>query len=111
MTLTFCLGFANHNDFIFLFEKLWNKLQLKALKDTKLIALKPPFKLLESPEIDIGTAWRGKSHKIPFLESFGKVSGDIVCPYPPGIPLLIPGERIDRKRLNWIQNQVLDVFI
>ena len=107
MTLTFCLGFANHNDFVFLFEKLWDKLQLKALKDTKLIAHKPPFKLLESPEIEIGTAWRGKSHNIPFLESFGKVSGDIVCPYPPGIPLLIPGERIDRKRLNWIQNQSL----
>ena len=82
-------------------------MQLKALKDTKLIAHKPPFKLLESPEIEIGTAWRGKSNNIPFLESFGKVSGDIVCPYPPGIPLLIPGERIDRKRLNWIQNQSL----
>ncbi len=107
MTLTFCLGFANQNDFVKLFEKLWIKLLSNTKKSKTLKILKPPFKLVETPEIEIGTAWRSKTINIPFSDSLDKISGDIICPYPPGIPLLVPGERIDRDRLNWIKNQSL----
>lgn len=34
--------------------------------------------------------------------SEGKTAGDYVFLYPPGIPLLCPGERIDRECLDWI---------
>ena len=44
------------------------------------------------------------SYSIPLVESFGKISGDIICPYPPGIPLIVPGERIDKERFDWIAN-------
>ena len=107
MTLTFCLGFANQRNFTKLFEKLWNKLLIYSGKDKKLTSIKPPFKLIETPEIEIGTAWRSKTYRIPFSESLGKISGDIICPYPPGIPLIVPGERICKDRLNWIENQSL----
>ena len=104
-TLTFCLGFAKQNDFVDLFEKLWNKLLLnsKTLKNIKV--LQSPFKLVQKPEIEIGNAWRSKTYSIPFSKSLGKISGDIICPYPPGIPILVPGERIDFDRFNWIKNQ------
>lgn len=29
----------------------------------------------------------------------------MICPYPPGIPLLIPGERIGLDRLEWLLDQ------
>ena len=61
--------------------------------------------MVQAPEIEIGIAWRSKSISIPFSQSLNKISGDIICPYPPGIPLLVPGERIDRDRFNWINNQ------
>jgi len=61
--------------------------------------LRSPFKLVQSPEIEIGIAWRSKSRSIPFSQSFNKISGDIICPYPPGIPLLVPGEKIDIEKL------------
>lgn len=32
---------------------------------------------------------------IPLLEAEGRIAGEMVIPYPPGIPLLVPGERID----------------
>ena len=48
-----------------------------------------------------------KSYSIPLAESLGKISGDIICPYPPGIPLIVPGERIDKDRIEWIKNQSL----
>ena len=102
LTLTFCLGFANQSNFIYLFEKLWNKLLLNSKNLKKISSIKPPFKLVETPEIDIGIAYRSKTSSIPFAESLGKISGDIICPYPPGIPLLVPGERINIDRFNWI---------
>ncbi len=104
-TLTFCLGFANQKDFVNLFEKLWNELLLKSRKSKNFKVLHSPFKLLQSPEIEIGIAWRSKTRTIPFSQSLNQISGDIICPYPPGIPLIVPGERIDRDRFNWIKNQ------
>jgi len=107
MTLTFCLGFANQNDFLNLFEKLWNKLLINSKKLKSLEVLKSPFKPVQAPEIEIGIAWRSKTQSIPFSKSLNKISGDIICPYPPGIPLLVPGEKIDLERFNWINNQSL----
>ena len=107
MTLTFCLGFANQKDFLNLFVKLWNKLLLNSEKLDNLKVLKPPFNLVEAPEMQIGIAWRSETLSIPFSQSLNKISGDIICPYPPGIPLLVPGEKIDIDRFNWINNQSL----
>ena len=107
MTLTFCLGFANQKDFPNLFEKLWNKLLLNSKKLRNLEVLQSPFKLVEAPKIEIGIAWRSETQSIPFSQSLNKISGEIICPYPPGIPLLIPGEKIDIDRFNWINNQSL----
>jgi len=107
MTLTFCLGFANQKDFFNLFVKLWNKLLLNSKKLDNLKVLHSPFNLVEEPEIQIGIAWRSETRSIPFSQSLNKISGDIICPYPPGIPLLVPGEKIDIDRFNWIKNQSL----
>jgi len=105
MTLTFCLGFGNQKDFLNLFEKLWKKLLLNSKKSKSLEVFKSPFKLVQAPEIEIGIAWRSETRSIPFSQSLNKISGDIICPYPPGIPLLVPGEKIDIDRFNWINNQ------
>ena len=32
--------------------------------------------------------------KISLADSIGKVAGEIVCPCPPGIPVVMPGEAI-----------------
>ncbi len=107
MTLTFCLGFSKQKDFLKLFEKLWHKLLLNSKKLKSFEVLDSPFKLVQVPEIEIGIAWRSKTRIVPFSQSLNKISGDIICPYPPGIPLLVPGEKIDIDRFNWIRNQSL----
>ncbi|ABM72381.1 Orn/Lys/Arg decarboxylases family 1 [Prochlorococcus marinus str. MIT 9515] len=106
-TLTFCLGFSNQKDFISLFQDLWEKLLIQTNKSYSLKAIKPPFRLVQSPEVPIGVAWRSKTYSIPLAESLGKISADIICPYPPGIPLIVPGERIDKERIDWIETQSL----
>ncbi len=47
------------------------------------------------------------TRKIPFKRSVGKVCAEIVCPYPPGIPVLCPGEVITQEIYNYLLN-VLD---
>ncbi len=47
--------------------------------------------------------WFGKSSKThSYPEIFGCC---LVCPYPPGIPLLVPGEILDEARVNWLIEQ------
>jgi lysine decarboxylase len=35
----------------------------------------------------------------------GRIAAEPICPYPPGIPLLVPGERIDGARAAWLVQQ------
>lgn len=44
---------------------------------------------------DIGT--------VEFSHAVGEISAELVCPYPPGIPLLFPGERISERALLQLQ--------
>ena len=105
MTLTFILGFGDQKDFVVIFENLWNKLLCSIKTKKKLNIIKPPFKFIQIPSISPYEAWTKKSHKIPITESVGKICAEIVCPYPPGIPLVFPGELIDKKRVDWIIEQ------
>lgn len=43
-----------------------------------------------------------KTGWLPLEASEGKIAGDYIYLYPPGIPLLCPGERIDGDCLTWI---------
>ena len=39
---------------------------------------------------------------IPIIESAGKISGEFVMAYPPGIPILAPGEKITEEIISYI---------
>lgn len=47
-------------------------------------------------------AFFASKRKVMVKESIGKVSGELVCPYPPGIPVLIPGEVITEKAVDYL---------
>ena len=47
-------------------------------------------------------AFYGKKKSMPINESSGKVCGEFVMCYPPGIPILAPGERITDEIINYI---------
>ena len=42
-------------------------------------------------------AWYSPKKVMPILESVGEVCGESIMIYPPGIPLIIPGERVTEK--------------
>ena len=45
--------------------------------------------------------------KIPFDQAVGRISGSMVSIYPPGIPILIPGEKIDSDFIKNIRKSIL----
>lgn len=49
-------------------------------------------------------ALHGKARKIPLEQAEGEISAEYVMAYPPGIPLLIPGERISAEDIRTIRN-------
>jgi lysine decarboxylase len=69
------------------------------------LALRPPLPLVAEPELELGEAWRRPAEPVPLTEAAGRIAAAPLCPYPPGIPLLIPGERLDPARLAWLQQQ------
>ncbi|CAJ2679119.1 unnamed protein product [Trifolium pratense] len=47
-------------------------------------------------------AFFASKRKVMVKESIGKVSGELICPYPPGIPVLIPGEVITERAVDYL---------
>ena len=48
-------------------------------------------------------AWDASSERISLKDSLGRISGEFMYLYPPGIPLLVPGERISQELLARVQ--------
>ncbi|OIK16750.1 arginine decarboxylase [Bacillus sp. MUM 116] len=44
--------------------------------------------------------------KLPLLEAVGQVSAETIIPYPPGIPLLLKGERIGKEQISNLKKLV-----
>ncbi len=65
----------------------------------------PPLPLVAGPELPLEAAWRAPFETIPLGAAAGRLAAEPLCPYPPGIPLLIPGERIDGARAAWLERQ------
>lgn len=95
---------------IFHGSKDWEFL-LEALQD---IAAKYPartkreFSVLQSPiprlALTPREAFFAPKKIIDFKACRGKIAGEMVAPYPPGIPCILPGEYIDEQIYNYLQD-------
>ena len=48
-------------------------------------------------------AFFGKNKSVILEESIGYISAETICPYPPGIPILMPGEIITSQALKYLK--------
>jgi len=48
-------------------------------------------------------AFYGETHLVPLAEAEGEISAEMIMAYPPGIPLICPGERITKEIIEYIQ--------
>ncbi len=49
-------------------------------------------------------AFNGQKTSVPLAESVGEVSGEFLMAYPPGIPVLCPGEVITQEIVDYVQD-------
>ena len=103
--LTFCLGLAPPRRVLRVLPR--RLLALKsALGGPPLAAFSaPPLPPVAEPELPLDQAWRAPQQRVPLAAARGRLAAEPLCPYPPGIPLLIPGERIDAARADWLVQQ------
>ena len=103
--LTFCLGLQPPRGLAWRLPRILKRLR-RALGTAPLPPFTPPpLPPLGQPELPLGQAWRATSEPLPLGALAGRIAAEPLCPYPPGIPLLIPGERIDAARADWLQRQ------
>lgn len=67
-----------------------------------------PPPLLSSCYISPREAFFSATKMVNIEDSIGGISGELICPYPPGIPLLMPGEKITAQAIEYLQ-KVLDL--
>ena len=66
---------------------------------------RPPLPLVAAPELPLEQAWRARWEAVPLVRAAGRLAAEPLCPYPPGIPRRIPGERLDGARAAWLAGQ------
>jgi arginine/lysine/ornithine decarboxylase len=54
------------------------------------------------PDVAYENLVRGKVEMTPLAETAGRASAVMVVPYPPGIPILMPGERVDDATIAYL---------
>ena len=53
-------------------------------------------------------AFFAPTEAVPIKKSINRIGGELICPYPPGIPVLMPGEIITSEAIDYLE-QVLSL--
>jgi len=51
-------------------------------------------------------AFLGQTEMVPWRQGAGRISAEMICPYPPGIPITAPGERLTTDVVEYLQQVV-----
>jgi arginine/lysine/ornithine decarboxylase len=51
-------------------------------------------------------AFLGSTEMVPWRKAAGRISAEMICPYPPGIPVTAPGERLTAEVVDYLQQVV-----
>lgn len=93
------------------FDRLWkalsetDKLLTNTEKNTKEEKTQFPEYCRFQPDavLKISDAYMAEEESVPLREAKGRIVSEFVNLYPPGIPLLVPGEKIDDKMIPMIE--------
>ncbi|NVJ49123.1 MAG: aminotransferase class V-fold PLP-dependent enzyme [Gammaproteobacteria bacterium] len=89
--------------------RLYNALKKLDSGKVKLSSLKRPTKMPEAlPPIELAMlpadAFFARREHVNFADAQGRVCAGLVTPYPPGIPLIVPGQKIEQAHLDYLKS-------
>lgn len=103
--LTFIISLGNIESDIDRLVKCFKQIATSPAPPAPLAPPAPPApssQLLLSPR----QAYFAEKETIPIEKVVDRISGELVCPYPPGIPVLMPGERITSEAIEYLQKAI-----
>ena len=102
--LTFIITFGNTQEDIDKLIQAFNTLSQSPLSSPAF----PASPSLPSSPLTISPreAFFSATETLPIQQSINRICGELICPYPPGIPVLMPGETITPEAIDYLQ-QVL----
>lgn len=72
-------------------------------------AARLPHRFLTPPApervTDMRTALFSPTETVPLANAVGRIAAEIIAPYPPGVPVIAPGEKITQKALSFLQTK------
>ncbi len=105
-TLTFCLGFAKHKGLVNLLKLTWENILSSNLERNCLPPFtRPPSALIKTLNTSLLLAFKADSEIIPLSSAVGRISSELISPYPPGIAILLPGEKLNSDLVSWMIGQ------
>ncbi len=105
-TLTFCLGFARHRGLRSLLKLTWDKILSSNIERNSFPPFtRPPSPLIKTLNTSLLEAFKADWEIVPLSHSVGRVSSDFISPYPPGIAILLPGEKLNNEFVSWMIDQ------
>ena len=63
----------------------------------------PSSSILDPAQVSPRQAYFTPTHTMAIEQASDRLCGELICPYPPGIPLLIPGEVITTEAIAYLQ--------
>ena len=107
--LTFIISLGNNAEDIQQLISACQTLSQLAIERTIALPLILPHPLSFIPhplQVSPREAYFAATETIPINQASDRLCGELICPYPPGIPLLMPGEIITNEAINCLKQTV-----
>ena len=105
--LTFIISLGNtSNDIdrlIQSFQTLHPQERNRSIQNPKSKIQNPKSPVLVPPPLSPREAFFAPSKQVAIAQAIDQISSELICPYPPGIPLIMPGEVITQESVETLQ--------
>jgi arginine decarboxylase len=105
--LTFIISLGNTNEDINQLVEAFKKLAKLTINNQPLTINNQQLTIdNQQSTITPRNAYFAPTQTIPIQEASDRICGELICPYPPGIPLLMPGEKITPEAIAYLQQAI-----
>jgi len=101
--LTFIISLGNTVAHIQQLVQAFTTLATDYKQDKQIVECDRTYNLESKLAISPRQAFYGSTETLPIEQTRDRICGELVCPYPPGIPILMPGEIVTGEALTFLQ--------
>lgn len=104
--LTFIVSIGNREWDIEMLVAGMGGLAQQANSPLEIPAIDWQLSMITAPAITPRSAFFADIETVPIDQAVNRISAELVCPYPPGIPMLIPGETVAAQSIDYLKSVI-----